>query len=114
MSDEQAEKERIQRILEKRIQSQYGGTASKLKYNTGLKSKHHMTRNTKALPGFGDLPRSAKGAIMGGIAGLVVCVIVYNLVNNVLNQNLLAMLVGFLVFLIMSIVGFILGKVIEQ
>lgn len=114
MSNDQAEKERIQRMLEKRIQSQYGGTASKLKYNTGLKSKHKMTRNTKALPGFGDLPRSGKGAVFGGVLGLVVCVIVYYLVSNAFNQSFLAMLIGFIVFLIMSAVGFILGKATEQ
>ncbi len=114
MSNEQAEKERIQRMLEKRIQSQYGGTSSKLKYNTGLKSKHHITRNTKALPGFGDLPRSAKGATFGGILGLFAAVLVYYFVYNNFSQDFLAMIISFVTFLMLAVIGFILGRVTEQ
>lgn len=113
-SSEQAEKERIQRILDQRIQSQYGGTARKLKYNAGLQAKHKMTRNTQALPGWRDLPERAQGAIIGGGLGLGLSIPLFGLIDAALQIPLLAAMVALLVIIILAGVGFILGKVIEK
>ncbi|MCU0513606.1 MAG: hypothetical protein MUE40_13685 [Anaerolineae bacterium] len=114
------EDDRMNQIIQARLKSTYGGTASKLKYNTGLKGRHRLTRNTKALPGWRDLDGRYKGLFLGLAAGILLGIPAYLLLSRAAfvvamgtGGALLAALTLLLLVIVLAGVGFILGRVTE-
>jgi hypothetical protein len=121
--EERAEKDRMERILKQRIDAQFGGTAGKVKYNQGLKGKHKMTRNTKAMPAWRDLQGRHQGAFIGVLFGVFVGI----LATAVLRQAdwlvtlvgaaaaaWIPFLIGVLLLVMLGMLGFVLGRVTEK
>jgi hypothetical protein len=121
--EERAEKDRMERILKQRIDAQFGGTAGKVKFNQGLKGKHKMTRNTKALPAWGDLQGRHQGAFLGILVGVLAGIMItlalrdaewfIKLVGETAAEWL-PFILGVLVVMMMGGMGFVLGRATEK
>jgi hypothetical protein len=111
--------DRMNQVIQNRLKSNYGGTSAKLKYNAGLKSKHKMTRNPNALPGWRDLETRYKGAFIGAGLGAAAAALIYTalrrteFVANLPGGELLLLCICVLLLVMLTGAGFVLGKTSE-